>query len=210
MFPTPMLKCNSPSVFLQVTFASFIMSFGLCIQVGIAYPEFQQFSEKNSGRTTNCASCHENATGPAGNGSGQIGSLTIEEFAKLNEARTAFEPGKDVDSPILNRFGDLLIKKLGKRKVLEDRKEPAKLASDYGFQSDIDQDGIPDAQEFLDGTDPQNQHHGDAWRLFVVNINRYAPHIIAAAIGVLLLDWGFARMIGGFMAIKRARKKRST
>lgn len=177
-------------------------------QLVCAYPEFQEFSEKNSGRTTNCATCHESSTGPAGNEPGQIGSLTPEDFAKLNEARTAFEPGKEVDSPILNHFGDLIIKKLGKKKVLEDRKDPAKLASDYGFENDLDHDGIPDAQEYLDGTDPQNPHHGDAWRLFVVNINRYAPHIIAAAIGVFLLDWGFARMIGGFMAIKKSRKAR--
>ena len=37
---------------------------------------------------------------------GQIGSLTAAEMAELNRARTAFEPGQKVQSPILNAFGN--------------------------------------------------------------------------------------------------------
>ncbi len=171
-----------------------------------SYPEFQQFAEKKSGKTTNCGTCHANASGPVGKGEGQVGALSAVEMDQLNKARSALEPGQNIDSPILNRFGDLIIKKLGKRKFLENRSNPAKLATDYGMDSDLDDDGVPDAQEYLDGTDPLNKFHADAGKIFIVNLSRYAPHLIAAAIGVLLLDWGFARMIKGFLAIKRARK----
>lgn len=170
------------------------------------YPEFQEFAEKHSGRTTNCATCHTNPAGPTGKESGQIGSLDAQAMDKLNAARGALAPGVEVDSPILNRFGDLIMKKLGKRKVLADRADPSRLASDYGTDSDLDSDGIPDSQEFLDGTDPLNKFHGDPWRMFLVNFSRNAPHLLAAAIGVLLLNWGFSRMLAGFAAVKRARK----
>ena len=170
-----------------------------------AYPEFQEYAEKNSGRTTNCATCHENAAGPSGKAPGQIGSLKSDEMEKLNQARGALEPGVELDSPILNKFGDSIMKKLGKKKVLAARANPAALATDYGQENDIDGDGVADAQEYLDGADPLNKFHADAARIFLVNLGRHAPHLIAAAIGVFLLDWGFARMITGFLALKQAR-----
>lgn len=174
-----------------------------------AYPEFQQFAEKKSGRTTDCATCHTNPTGPVGKGQGQIGSFSEKEIAQLNEARSALQPGQDVDSPILNHFGDLIIKKVGKMKVLQAKEHPEQLVSDYGMDNDLDGDGVPDAQEYLDGTDPLNKYHADAGRIFLVNLVKYAPHLIAAAIGVFLLDFGFARTIRGFEAIKKARKMKS-
>lgn len=164
----------------------------------LSYPEFQEFCEKHSGRTVNCAMCHINANGPSGSGPGQIGSLNPEEMKRLSAARAAVEPGQPVDSPILNRFGNHIMQALGKKKVLEARTDPAKLADFLGDESDLDEDGIPDKKEFVDGTDPLNSNHGDALELLFVNLKRYAPHVLLAAAAIFLLDFGLTRVLKGF------------
>ncbi len=60
------------------------------------YPEFQKFSQANSGRVTDCAMCHRHPDGPEGAAFGQIGSLTPAQLADLGKARAAFEPGVEV------------------------------------------------------------------------------------------------------------------
>ena len=89
----------------------------------VAYPEFEVFIEARSGRWVNCAFCHTNPDGPEGVKPGQIRSLSPAELERLNRARRAFEPGSDVDSPILNDFGDRMLHELGKRRILQLRVE---------------------------------------------------------------------------------------
>ena len=172
-----------------------------------AYPEYQTFIEKNSGRSVNCAVCHTNGSGPVGNRQGQIGALSQKEMETLNKARSALNPGDlKVDSPILNRFGNSIIKTIGKKKFLEFRNDPVKLADALGSKGDLDEDGIPDAQEYLDGTDPLNKLHGDPWKLFCTNLDRFKFHLLLAAVACILLDWGFAHLIRGFALKSKARK----
>jgi len=170
-----------------------------------AYPEFQQFIEHNSHRTVNCAMCHTNENGPQGDGKGQIGSLTPEEMKRLNAARAAIEPGQAVESPILNQFGNEIIKAIGKKKFVQLKSDPARLAEALPAQSDIDGDGIPDAKEYLDGTDPSNKFHGDAGKLFFINLDRYKMHIVLAIVAVLSVNYGLLHLIKGISILQRKR-----
>ncbi|MCC6697169.1 MAG: hypothetical protein IT365_16190 [Candidatus Hydrogenedentes bacterium] len=142
------------------------------------YPEFQQFVKKNSGRGTNCAMCHLHPDGPEGLKPGQIGSLSTEEMNQLNQARAAFEPGQNVSNPILNAFGNSIIGKLGKTKFLQIRMHPEELPAALGDMSDLDHDGISDAQEYLAGTHPLDDSSGEPSRLLLINLRRYAFHLI--------------------------------
>jgi hypothetical protein len=162
-----------------------------------AHPEFQIFVQQNSSRNVDCAMCHAHPDGPDGLKPGQIGSLSHEEIAQLQDARAAFDPGHVVDNPLLNAFGNSLVEQLGKRKLLELRQHPEQLPDAIGYTSDIDGDGIPDAEEYLAGTHPVDPQHGDPWRLFVINMRRNAFHIVmlvlATAAGLFglnnLLRW---------------------
>lgn len=138
-----------------------------------AYPEFEVWVEKTSGRYIDCAMCHTHPDGPEGVKAGQIRSLSPEELDRLNDARSAFEPGMGVDSPILNAFGDQIIDRIGKTRFLEIRSsDPGQLIEEYGEDSDIDGDGIPDVREYAGGTLPTDPHHGDPWALFRINLAR--------------------------------------
>lgn len=183
-----------------------ILAAGLSFSQAQAYPEFQEFSEKHSGKTTDCAMCHVNSGGPIGLGPGQVGGLTPEQFKKLSQARGAMDPGVDVNSPILNHFGNLIIKSLGRKKVIELRKKPAELAVLLGPKSDLDEDGIPDGQEFQDGTDPLNKSHGSPDKLFFINLQKYQGQIFLAALSILLLSYGFMNVIRGFATVARTRQ----
>lgn len=178
------------------------LAFSICVCLGyltpaaVAYPEFQTYAEKNSGRTVNCAMCHTHGNGPTGTDSGQIGALTSEQMQKLQQARKAMEPGQEVDSPILNHFGNKIMKVIGRRQLLEMRSDPAKLTAALGT-SDLDEDGIPDGKEFAQGTDALNPQHGDPWELFLQNLQKHAPHIGLALLAILLLDYGFVHLLRG-------------
>lgn len=180
--------------------------FALSTNAAYSYPEFQQFVEKNSHRTVNCAMCHVNEDGPTGEGRGQIGSLSPDEFKRLNKARSALEPGTDVDSPILNDFGNKIIKAIGKKAFVEMKKDPAKLAEALGDKSDLDNDGIPDSQEYLDGTDPLNKFHGDPAKLFFINLDRHKMHVILAVIAVFLINYGLIHLIKGISLVQSKKK----
>ena len=123
--------------------ASIPALYALSLNAAVAYPEFQQFVEKNSHRTVNCAMCHISENGPVGNGEGQIGSFSAEEMKLLNKARAALAPGQDVDSPILNKFGNEIIRAVGKKDFVALKSEPAKLAVRLGEKSDLDGGGAP-------------------------------------------------------------------
>lgn len=164
----------------------------------LAYPQYQAFVEKNSGRGVNCAMCHSNGDGPTGDGAGQVGGLTAEERKQLEEAHATLEPGKKVNNPLLNRFGNEIVSKLGRTKVIQLMSNPKQLANELGNKSDLDQDGIPDSVEYLDGTDPLNKFHGNPWRLLLVNLNRYKLHILLAGLAVACLNFGFSHILKGF------------
>ncbi|MCC7529133.1 MAG: hypothetical protein IT342_11450 [Candidatus Melainabacteria bacterium] len=170
-----------------------------------AYPEFQQFVEENSHRTVNCAMCHVNENGPVGNSKGQIGSFTPDEMKLLNQARAAIDPGVKVESPILNQFGNEIIKAIGKKTFVKIKSDPGRLAELLPQTSDLDGDGIPDAKEYLDGTDPLNKFHGDPGKLFFINLDRYKMHIILAIVAVLSLNYGLIHLINGISILQAGK-----
>lgn len=185
-----------------VAYAAVGTAAGLIVALGAnvahAYPEFETYVEKVSGRYINCAMCHTHPDGPEGLKPGQIGSLTQEQMQQLNRARGAFEPGQRIDSPILNAFGDHIINELGKTKFLQLRMEPEELAAILPKDSDLDRDGIPDVDEYMDGTDPLDAQHGAPARLFFVNLQRKWFHLamlIAATISGL---FGLNALLNGF------------
>ncbi|MBX9880175.1 MAG: hypothetical protein K2Y22_17080 [Candidatus Obscuribacterales bacterium] len=173
-----------------------------------AYPEFQSFIEKNSGRTVNCAMCHTNPDGPIGDGEGQLGSLKDEQLKNVNKARSAMEPGVDVDSPIMNEFGNYIIKNVGMKKVLEAKAKPQLLAEALGDKSDLDADGIADAHEFLAGTDPRNKLHGSPASLFMINLSRQKFHIVMALVASVLIIFGFLNFIKALHILDNRKSKR--
>jgi len=162
-----------------------------------AYPEFQKYSQTRSGRTVNCAMCHANPDGPDGAGAGQIGGLKPDELERLNKARAAFEPGQPVDSPILNAFGSHIIQSIGKTRFLEMRSHPEELALALGDGSDIDGDGVPDAQEYVEGTNPLDAANGNPWRLFVHNLSRYRFHVVMILAATVVTIFGLANILRG-------------
>ncbi|MBI1269463.1 hypothetical protein GC174_03430 [bacterium] len=170
-----------------------------------SYPQFQEFTEKHSGQAANCAMCHSNGNGPTGTGPGQIDGLNEEELKRLEEARKAFQPGQKIDSPILNEFGNKIVEELGRKEVLALVKEPEALATKLNKNLDTDRDGIPDAEEYLDGTDPTNKFHGHPWKMFLVNLNRYKQHILLTFAAVLLLNYGLGHLIKGIAVLTEKR-----
>lgn len=196
----PPTTCLAPAV-SAAAFA--VLSFAAC---AAAYPEFQTFAEKHSGRPTNCAMCHVSPDGPIGDGDGQIGSLSESEMVRLNKARAALQPGEDVDSPILNEFGNHIIKALGKLKVLELRNDPARLVEELGTKSDLDGDGIPDSREYADGTDPLNKFHGEPWLLFVNNLSREKVHVLLSLAATVAVVFGLSNFIRGINLLLERRR----
>jgi hypothetical protein len=170
------------------------------------FPAYQEFVEKHSGRNVNCAMCHRSDDGPTGNGPGQVGSLSPDEMNQLNKARVALEPGSTVDNPILNKFGNAIVHQIGIKKVLELSTDPAKLPEALGSKSDLDGDGIADAQEFLDGTDPLNMYHGDPVKLLFINLDRSKYSLLLAAIAVFLLGYGLTNLLKGISAVAKANE----
>lgn len=162
-----------------------------------AYPEFHTMILKSSGRNVNCAFCHTHPDGPEGVKPGQIGSLSPEAIIRLNQARLLVEPGPLVDSPILNDFGDLLLSSIGKGKLLAIKATPDQLP-DLILPGDLDGDGISDAQEVRDGTLPTNPYHGDPWRLLVINLQRYAFHVLMLVLATLSGLWGIGHLFRWF------------
>lgn len=199
-------KLRKPAVIGVLPIAALAVA---ALQPAFAYPEYQQFVEKHSHRTVNCAMCHVNENGPIGEDHGQIGSLTKDDLKRLSQARAAFEPGQDVDSPILNQFGNEIIKIVGKKEFVQMKSDPSKLAKALGDKTDLDNDGISDSQEFLDGTDPLNRFHGDPIKLFWINLERYKMHVVLAIIAVWSLNYGLIHLIKG-ISIMQARSSQSS
>jgi hypothetical protein len=169
------------------------------------HSEFQAFVRSSSGRAVDCALCHTHSNGPEGTAAGQIGGLSADELSRLGRARAAFEPGAGVDSPILNDFGDLLVQRLGKKRILELRSAPNAIPGEIGFENDLDQDGIPDAREYLEGTHPLIASDGDPWALFVHNLRRSGIHVALISIATAITLFGLVNLLHGFAVRLRAR-----
>lgn len=170
---------------------------GLWPAAALSMPPYQEYSEQHSGRTTNCAMCHVNDMGPTGEGVGQLGSMTPAQLAQIRKAEAAMQPGSDIDNPLLNKFGNEIVHKIGMAKFLELTTDPGKLPEAIGYDSDLDGDGIPDAQEYLDGTNPLDKNQGDPKKLFFINLNRCKFDIILAAIAVFCLEYGLRHFLRG-------------
>lgn len=168
-----------------------------------AYSEFQLFVQKTSGRNVNCAMCHVHPDGPDGLKPGQIGSLDAGGLERLNRARAAFQPGEKVDSPILNEFGDHIINVLGKQRFLELRQGPQNLGEALGNESDLDDDGIPDSQEYLMGTHPLDAQSGAPLRLFLHNLKLYRFHIVMMALATGTGLFGLNNLLRGLEQFTR-------
>lgn len=163
-----------------------------------AYPEFHTFIVKHSRRSIDCAYCHVNRDGPEGPGPGQVGHLKPEELEQLGRARAALAPNMKADSPILNTFGKHIINSIGKQKFVEMRLAPAQLATALPKDSDLDHDGIPDAQEYLDGTHPLMKSDGRPWLLFKCNFRANLVQILLAAGATVIGLFGLKHLLNGF------------
>jgi hypothetical protein len=154
--------------------------------LALAHPEFQRYSKSVSGRSINCSMCHMHSDGPDGLKPGQTGSLTSEELNNLGLARQALAPGAGAKNPILNEFGNLMLNDLGKEKIMTFRDHPELLALALSKTSDLDDDGITDAAEYLDGTHPLNSLDGKPLKLFRNNLAKNWFHIL-----MMVLATGF-------------------
>ena len=166
-----------------------------------AYPEFQVWVDQQTARNVNCAMCHSHGDGPDGVKPGQIGSLGPEQLEALNEARQAFDPGQEVDSPILNAFGNRIIQQLGRTGFIDLRRRPADFTAAYGYESDIDGDGIADAQEYVDGTLATSAHHGAPWSLFMHNLRTSWQHIVLIVMATALGLYGISNLLAWFSLV---------
>ena len=137
----------------------------------LSFYEFQNFIEKKSKKQTNCAYCHSHPNGPEGNESGQLGSLTPEE--KELTAYNQYLKGEKLqsDSPILNDFGNYLVKKLTYENILKAQENPNILVKRLK-KSDFDKDGITDSEELLEGTLPNDKLDGNPLKLFASNFRK--------------------------------------
>jgi hypothetical protein len=165
-----------------------------------AYPEFQQHIVRTARRPVNCALCHTHSDGPEGAAPGQIGHLTAAEQAELVRARGAFEPGQKANSPILNGFGNHIVNSLGKKRFLELRLAPDQLAEALPKDSDLDGDGISDAQEYAAGTHPLIESDGRPWLLFRANLAHHSRQILLTLAATVVGLWGLGHLLRSFAA----------
>ncbi|MBK7874244.1 MAG: hypothetical protein IPJ77_00560 [Planctomycetes bacterium] len=171
-----------------------------------AHGVYQEFVRKSSGRPVDCAMCHTHSNGPEGTAAGQIGGLSSEELSRLGRARSAFEPGANVDSPILNDFGDLILQRVGKKRVLELRSAPGRLVEELGVASDLDADGLSDAREYLEGTHPLIASDGDPWSLFCHSVKREWFRLVMITAATLITLYGLSNLLRGFAVRVRAKE----
>jgi len=163
-----------------------------------AYPDFQRYLVQSTGRSVNCAMCHVNADGPEGTAPGQIGRLSPAELTQLGQARSALLPENQARSPILNQFGNHILNRLGKTKLLELRLVPGELAGALPAGSDLDHDGISDAEELRAGTHPLLDTDGNPWRLFRHNAWRNRTSLVLTLAATILGLYGLKHLLHGF------------
>ena len=152
----------------------------------LAFNEFQSFIELKWKKQLNCAYCHSHTNGPNGNDNGQLGPLSEDE-KQLTAYNQFLKSNKElVDSPILNEFGNYLVKKLGYEKITNAQNDPSLLINELK-DLDLDHDGISDAQELLDGTLPNDPLDGSPMKLLINNLKKKWIEIILQTAAILLL-----------------------
>ena len=161
-----------------------------CLLFGVnnafAFNEFQMFIEQKSKKQLNCAYSHNHTNGPEGNEAGQLGSLSEEQKQLTAYNQFLSSNKKLVNSPILNEFGNYLVQKLGYEEIINAQEEPDKLVEKLK-NSDLDYDGITDAQELLNGTLPNDPLDGSPFKLFLNNIRKKLVEICFQVIAIVLL-----------------------
>lgn len=159
----------------------------------IAFNDFQVYIEQKSKKQLNCAYCHKNPSGPEGNEPGQRDSLS-EEQKQLTAYNQFLNTNKEsVNSPILNKFGNYLVKNLGYESIVSAQNDPNTIVEKLK-NSDLDQDGIKDSQELLDGTLPGDPLDGNPFKLFTSNLKRHSIEICFQAITILLLMFSLFKL----------------
>ena len=160
----------------------------LCMNMSnaFAFNEFQSFIEQKSKKQLNCAYCHLHTNGPEGNGAGQLGSLSEEE-KQLTAYNQFLKANKEfVNSPILNEFGNYLVKQLGYETIAEAEADPNIIVEKLK-DFDLDKDGISDSEEFLDGTLPNDSLDGNPFKLFINNTKKKCFEICFQILALVLL-----------------------
>jgi hypothetical protein len=104
----------------------------------------------------------------------------------------------EIDNPVLNHFGDDIIRQLGKTRFLQFRMEPENLAGALDPNSDLDGDGIPDVDEYTVGTHPLDPRHGDPWMLFLNNLRHRWFHVAMLLVATGLGLYGLNALLHAF------------
>lgn len=182
----PLAERRSNLITFRDCFVALLLAMTLQPSQVYAFVEFQTFIEQKSKKQLNCAYCHSHTNGPEGDESGQLRSL--DEKQKQSTAYNQFlQSNKEfIDSPILNEFGNYLVKKLGYETITSAQNEPNKLVEGLK-DSDLDNDGIKDSQELLEGTLPNDPFDGNSLRLFLNGVKKKWIEISFQAIVILFL-----------------------
>ena len=161
-----------------------------------AFNEFQIFMEEKAKKQLNCTYCHSHPNGPEGNEEGQLDSLTEDE--KKLTAYNQYLAGNTifVNSPILNEFGNYLVKKLGYEEIVKAQNEPTKIIEGLK-DSDFDKDGIIDSTEITEGTLSNDPYDGSPLRLFVHNFKKNIPEILLQIISAVVFIFSIFKLKNG-------------
>ena len=159
-----------------------------------AFNEFQNFIEQKSKKQLNCTYCHNHINGPEGREPGQLDTLTEEE-KQLTAYNQFLNANKElVNSPILNEFGNYLVKKIGYEAIVNAQNDPNQLI-DKLKDSDLDQDGISDSEELTDGTLPSDPFDGHPFKLFINNLKKNLLEIIFQIVAILLFVFSLIKIL---------------
>lgn len=178
--------------FFQIWFLVLCFVF-LCTSSALAFIEYGNFIELKSKKQLNCGFCHKHINGPDGNELGQLGSLTEEE-TKLTALNQYIEAGEILkDSPILSKFGNHLVKKVGYELIASALEDPIQVVNELK-NSDLDTDGISDAEEILEGTLPDDPLDGNPWKLFVNSTKKQWFELLFQAITIFFLVLALSKL----------------
>lgn len=163
-----------------------------------SYPKLYDLILAKSGKKIDCGICHAHGNGPEGLMKGQIGGLDAIGLDQLMSARKAFDPGVKIKNPLLNDFGNEMVFILGRKEIIALGNQPEKLIEIYPKELDLDNDGIPDIDELMEGTLPHDPQSGNPLKLMVHNLKGSWFEILLTLIGTGFMFYGFFQLILGF------------
>lgn len=174
-------------------FLCFFVSLFLYSHSVHAFNEFQTFIEEKSKKQLNCAYCHAHPNGPEGNDEGQLDSLS-ENKKKLTAYNQYLSANKlFINSPILNDFGNYLVKKLGYEELVNAQNNPS-IIIERLKDLDFDKDGINDSTEIQEGTLPSDPLDGNPYRLFINNLKKNLLEILLQIFSVVLFTFSLFKL----------------